>query len=126
MLRGEEWRDTIYGGSGNDLLDGGGAEDTLLGGVGDDTMTGGAGAGVFVLGPWSGSDLITDFEDGVDQVDISRFGLLASNYSNVVAPALTGAGGGSLRLDLGQMGGNGIVIIEGIGIGLVDASDFLF
>ncbi|WP_238368135.1 calcium-binding protein [Mesobacterium pallidum] len=125
-LFGGDWRDTLHGGSGDDTLFGGGGDDSLLGGTGDDTMTGGSGADVFVLGPWSGSDLITDFQDGIDKIDISRFGLQAGAYGTDIAPAISGAGGGSLRFDLAQMGGNGIVIIEGIWIGQVDASDFIF
>ncbi|MDS9466325.1 calcium-binding protein [Paracoccus sp. MBLB3053] len=94
---GEAGNDSIYGGSGNDKLDGregedfvhgeegddrlwgGTGNDTLRGGTGSDTMTGGAGADVFhfrTASDFDGStDWITDFEPGVDTIDMRGLGL---------------------------------------------------
>ncbi|HEX2764319.1 MAG TPA: calcium-binding protein [Allosphingosinicella sp.] len=47
--------------AGNDTLIGGKGNDTLVGGGGDDTLTGGLGKDVFLFGPASGDDHITDF-----------------------------------------------------------------
>ena len=43
-LTGNEFANSIYGGTGNDTLNGGVGNDTLNGGVGNDTLTGGSGA----------------------------------------------------------------------------------
>ena len=54
--------DRLFGHEGND---------TLNGGAGNDTMSGGEGADVFV---WNGGrDVITDFENGDDRIDLSYY-----------------------------------------------------
>ncbi|MFN3294091.1 MAG: calcium-binding protein, partial [Gemmobacter sp.] len=71
---------TLTGGAGNDLLEGGSGAVTLLGGAGDDILIGGAGAAVMTGG--EGADIfvpahngritrITDFDPGVDRLDLS-------------------------------------------------------
>ena len=52
-------------------LDGGAGNDTLYDSAGDDTLTGGAGADIFIFGFLTGQDIITDFEDGIDKIDLS-------------------------------------------------------
>ena len=67
-------QDVFEGGGGNDLIDGGRSRDWISGGAGNDTLTGGRGADRFVLGSSSavdGTDVITDFKVGEDQLDIS-------------------------------------------------------
>ena len=79
-LKGGAGNDYLDGGSGiqgNDRLDGGTGNDTLVGGFGIDTMTGGTGADRFVFESkadfgGSGWDTITDFQHGVDKIDLSR------------------------------------------------------
>lgn len=80
-LRGGQGDDQIFGGDGNDIIQGDAGNDTLHGGAGYDVLTGGPGADTFafsVYGPLSLSeasfdsaghtDVITDFEDGVDKI----------------------------------------------------------
>ncbi|THD82136.1 calcium-binding protein [Aliigemmobacter aestuarii] len=69
-LEGRLGADLLEGMSGSDTLLGGSANDRLNGGGGNDTMTGGAGADRFIYKVNSGSDVITDFEDGVDRIVI--------------------------------------------------------
>ncbi len=80
QLDGEEDNDILIGGLGNDLLvggagadnlNGGEGDDTLFGGLEDDILTGGADADTFVFEPVSGNDVITDYELGVDSLQIS-------------------------------------------------------
>lgn len=79
-LDGGNGNDHLWGGGGYDVLRGGKGNDHLDGGMGKDTMTGGAGADVFSFGTLSAQakvphfdqdDVITDFQDGVDRLDIS-------------------------------------------------------
>jgi Ca2+-binding RTX toxin-like protein len=81
--------DLVRGGGGDDLLSGGRGADTLVGGVGIDTFIGGAGADRFVFGrnlePDGTSyiadtgagpgqrDVILDFREGLDQLDLSAY-----------------------------------------------------
>ncbi|WP_319823989.1 Ig-like domain-containing protein [Thalassovita sp.] len=70
---GDDGRDEVRGGSGNDDLYGETEDDTLSGGLGDDTLTGGTGADRFVINKGDGIDVITDFEDGIDLLDLSSW-----------------------------------------------------
>ncbi len=81
LLLGEEAHDTIYGGTGNDTLIGGAGADRLFGeigadqldgGTGDDFMTGGANADSFFYRANGGRDVITDFQDDIDSLHLSR------------------------------------------------------
>ena len=70
-LRGEAGADTLDGGDGDDLLIGGGgaSADTLTGGASSDTFR----IGYYESGTGSGADIITDFESGVDLIDLSAW-----------------------------------------------------
>jgi Ca2+-binding RTX toxin-like protein len=61
-------------------LDGQGGEDTLGGGRGNDTLIGGAAGDTFVFAKQSGSDLVTLFQNNLDQIDLTAF-----NYANTQA-----------------------------------------
>lgn len=91
---GTAYDDMLFGSRGNDVLRGGGGFDTLLGGIGTDTIYGGAGgddiyggAGADTLSGGAGDDaffyqsvadsrfgaghdVITDFQQGVDWIDL--------------------------------------------------------
>ena len=87
-IEGGIFHDRLGGGAGNDTLRGDGGDDTLHGGAGDDLLTGGDGADDFVIRKGMGHDLVTDFTDGVDQVDVrmlnlQNFGDLQSKYTVV-------------------------------------------
>jgi Ca2+-binding RTX toxin-like protein len=76
-LYGLGGNDRLYGGNGNDVLNGGSGNDSLTGGAGKDTMTGGADSDTFVYGSKAESapgtanrDVITDFQPGVDKIDL--------------------------------------------------------
>ena len=74
-LYGRDGDDWMEGGSGNDRLLGGSGNDRLYGGDGDDWMEGGPHADVFSFGlPHKGGrDVITDYNGGVDVIDIQAF-----------------------------------------------------
>lgn len=60
--------DNLVGGNGADTLNGGAGIDRLAGGNGNDVLTGGDGADNFVFGRGGGSDVVTDFLVGLDQL----------------------------------------------------------
>lgn len=67
--------DSLAGTAAADVLQGGDGADTLAGGAGADTLAGGAGADRFVYRAAADStaalsDTITDFQHGVDQIDL--------------------------------------------------------
>lgn len=124
-LDGGADKDTLKGGDGDDILLGGAGNDLLSGGRGDDTQTGGAGRDTFIFGRRAGDDVIADFQNGLDLIDLTAFGLRPADFAAVVAPALSDAGGGATVLDLSALGGEGSVLIEGLGFAAAGASDFL-
>lgn len=78
-LRGDGGRDSLNGQAGNDALSGDDGADTLMGGNGRDTLNGGGGndmltggsdADSFVYAPGGGTDTITDFELGLDELKL--------------------------------------------------------
>jgi Ca2+-binding RTX toxin-like protein len=123
----------LEGGSGNDTLQAGaggatmvdfdGGDDKLVGETGDDSFTGGAGNDKFVFGStWTSSsgfqDIIWDFEDGLEKIDLRGSGLTFadltidnSGYSAII----TSAAGQIELVGLGQQGS-----------GTITQADFLF
>ncbi|WP_108813643.1 matrixin family metalloprotease [Loktanella sp. Alg231-35] len=88
--RGEAGNDTLIGGIGNDVLDGGAGNDVLRGdpsgsfisgndrliaGSGNDVLEGGGGADTFVFDRSNGANRITDFEVGLDEIELIGFSL---------------------------------------------------
>ncbi len=112
----------ILGLDGNDTINGAGGDDVITGGSGVDRMTGGTGADTFVftstndsapgqsgyinngaMNPLSGKDLrdiITDFQPGVDKIDLSA---IDANTVLTGNQAFTFIGTGSFAGTAGQI-----------------------
>lgn len=80
VLRGDKHGDRLTGGIGNDRLLGGEGQDSLIGDSGQDMLdggsqsdrlSGGAERDVFVLRADGGSDIVVDFEQGVDVIGLA-------------------------------------------------------
>ncbi len=142
--------DRLYGRAGDDTLDGGAGADVLYGNTGADSLTGGPGNvrdrfvyfGTADSGVGPGRrDVITDYQPGIDRIEISRID------ANPFAPGnqaftFLGTGGfsgrpGELRTELDRAGGRTIVQadidgdgrpdfeIELTGLHTLTAADFL-
>lgn len=72
VLEGGDGADILTGGRGRDTLDGGAQGDRLVGNAGHDILTGGAGLDVFVFGPGGDTDVITDFTDNQDTLELDQ------------------------------------------------------
>lgn len=100
-LSGGGGDDRLIGGEGRDTLIGGGGHDTLYGGPGDDRMTGGAGRDTFIFTqPGFGNDVVTDFQLGVDRLDIADLGVALAhlNVRQAGSAAIVEIDGSSIRL----------------------------
>jgi cysteinyl-tRNA synthetase, unknown class len=122
MVYGEWGNDSINGGNGNDMLwgnddhdtlSGDAGEDRLCGDRGDDVLTGGAGKDIFVYENFDprtlGRDTITDFEAGVDKIELRTniFTELANkNWSFAVVDSNQAAQSSNAQIIYNQANGN--------------------
>lgn len=99
-ILGSDQADNLTGGAGDDLLmgfdqadtlGGGDGTDILVDGAGVDILSGGAGADVFVFVADGRLDRITDFEDGIDRIDLSDLPMLYAAASLDITPQSYGA-----------------------------------
>jgi Ca2+-binding RTX toxin-like protein len=78
-LNGGEGNDLVSGRGGDDTINGGNGNDFIYGGTGKDQLAGGLGADIFIfiskddskLAAGNPEDVITDFQQGQDKIDIS-------------------------------------------------------
>lgn len=114
-LEGGAGNDTLYGGDGNDVLIGGDGDDILYAGSGadvldggagndilytendgqGDTLTGGTGDDTFVLKSFNSNDIITDYGNGNDLIDLTAL------FN--VADGQTAVDGGYVKLEGNQL-----------------------
>lgn len=90
-LIGDARGDLLVGGAGNDTLNGGAGADLLMDGPGSDVMTGGSGADIFVLARDGATDTISDFEPGIDRLDLSAWGRIYTLEALEILATGTGA-----------------------------------
>lgn len=78
QINGNAEADQLFGGAGSDALFGGSGDDRLTDGAGAmDQMTGGLGADVFILTDDGERDVINDFENGIDLIDLRAEGAMS-------------------------------------------------
>ncbi len=115
-LVGGRGNDALYGNLGRDVLNGGEGDDLIVGGRSSDTLTGGLGSDVFVFHTADrGHDVITDFEDGQDLIEIKGLSFDALVFTS---------GDAGVTISSGEMVGQ--ILLAGIDAAALDASDFLF
>jgi len=122
-LLGGDGHDQLLGGSGRDDLDGGVGNDTLDGGLGDDTHRGGEGADIFRFTGTTNDDTITDFEDGVDKIDLSAYPGLRFGDLDIEQ----GRGNDEANTEIKEYGsGNDKITLENFLNNKLDETDFIF
>ncbi len=117
FLDGGADSDTLNGDNGMDVLQGGDGDDQLNGGADDDTLTGGGGADIFLFARGAGQDLITDFENGTDLIDVATLGIWDISQMNITQQ------GNDVRIALGNANQ---ITLANTDLTDIDGSDFLF
>ena len=94
IVRGGDGNDSLFGGRGNDQLFGDNGDDFLSGDRDTDTLTGGGGKDTFALITGGGIDIITDFENGVDLIQlpsgVNSVSLQSIGANTQIADSVTG------------------------------------
>lgn len=114
-LIGNNGDDVLTGGSGADVLFGGNGADTITGGAGDDYLSGGAGNDTFIFGAGFGDDKIAGFDTNGDLLDMSALGITLSDLN------LSGLGSSTVI----EYGADSIILL-GVNVSTIDATDFIF
>ena len=115
LLDGSTGNDTLRGGKGNDTIIGGDGDDFLFGEDGDDTLIGGNGSDRFLLSPYSGIDIIWDFEDGKD---------LLSLGNNLTFSQLSLTQENSTTFIRSSVNGEILAALNGVSASLINVADF--
>lgn len=121
FIVGGAGNDLVFAGTGNDTVSGEGGNDTLWGGLGNDQLSGGDGSDLFGFAASSGADSITDYQLGIDILDISQTATNFASVADVIAAAVDTAAGLQIAL-----GGGATVTLAGLDVADIDAMDFVF
>lgn len=113
---GASFRTRIAGEDGNDTIIGGTLADRITGDGGDDTITGGAGNDKFIFASGWGDDIITDFDNGRDRLDVAQAGI-----TDISQLTITASGADTLV----EFGADSI-LLQGVDVSTVNAFDFRF
>lgn len=109
VLTGSASGNWLLGGAGNDTLNGKGGGDVLFGEAGNDT---------FVFERGTGGDVIGDFTRGEDRIDLTDFDL--ASFAALQTLFIQNGNVGAINL------GNGdLVVLHGVTMSQLTASDFL-
>ncbi|WP_238364778.1 calcium-binding protein [Mesobacterium pallidum] len=121
---GGDGGDVLFGDAGDDVIVSTGAGgDQIHGGLGNDTMTGGDGKDTFHFNKAAGHDVITDFADGEDSLDLTVFG---TGFAAMNAAGAFSEGVGGTVIDLGVIGAEGSITLLGFALSDLGGADFAF
>ena len=122
LIYGKKGDDTLKGQSGEDTLFGNQGADILNGGRGNDEMTGGDDADTFVYSNnnEADQDTITDFEVGIDTIDLTDFNLTNSELNDLIQFGVYSSSEARLALGTGQ-----ILILTDVADGELSTGDFV-
>lgn len=152
-LNGGQNQDRLYGEAGNDILTGGPGDDRMTGGSGHDQFVFAVGHGFFFgggdddddddySGNWGGGDddddddhsafaeptghdRIIDFEVGIDQIVFQGIGSInsATGFNQLISQGSIQNSGSNTVI---QLNTGGQILIEGVSLNQLSASDFSF
>lgn len=125
-ITGSSFDDYIFGGDGNDTILGGNGNDTISGGIGSDTISGDGGNDLFVIAGSAEGDIISDFNNGNDTLDISsklssitygEFNDASANFTNANVFVIGGntsidTAAANIANDADVTGSNGIIVVN--------------
>lgn len=123
QMDGGSGNDLLIGGTGGDVLFGGSKNDTLYGGSGEDFLTGDSGNDTCLFSAMDGLNLITDFGDGADVIDLSS--LFLTDFAQLTTAGAFDDYDGGVLIDLTVFGYDTRIMVQGKQEADLSASDFL-
>ncbi len=125
VIYGNAGNDAMHGSSEDDMINGGSGNDSLIDGLGNDMLIGGTGRDTFAITRNAGDeDVIADFTNGQDKIDLSNF---STKFVSVSQMTYLGYGprqqGDDVEFNLGS---GQTLIAEDTTVGHFDTSDFKF
>ena len=111
-ITGNNGNDLLFGGQGNDSVNGGAGADLIHGHLGNDILIGGVGSDRFDFRPNDGTNIIADFEDGIDVIGLSN-GLTFAQLTILQV-------GNDTQISAGQLA----ITLQGIQASAIDINDF--
>jgi len=135
---GSKFNDAIFGNDAANNISGGNGDDWIYGGLGSDTLTGGANADTFIF--WSADaskftggrpqDVITDFQHGLDAIDLSGLDIALNDLLEVDNQTIDGANYSYVGVDANHNGqfdeGEFSIAVKMAPGSTLHASDFVF
>ncbi|MCB9992442.1 MAG: hypothetical protein H6873_02170 [Hyphomicrobiaceae bacterium] len=120
-LLGQNARDVLRGGKGNDTISGGRGNDVIEGDKGNDNLRGDQGHDLFTFARGEGSDVILDFRDRQDRLDLRAF-----HFRSEAAALKHFSEVGSAHNHVARFDYRGThVKIKGVDLSQIDGHDFL-
>ncbi|MCB9992440.1 MAG: hypothetical protein H6873_02160 [Hyphomicrobiaceae bacterium] len=120
-LYGQDGKDVLLGGAGRDSLFGGKSVDRLAGGKGNDFLRGDQGRDLFVFAKKDGKDLIADFHDRQDKIDLRAFHFASAKQALKYFSDLGNSHDHQMRFDFAGTH----IVIKGIDPGHFNGEDIL-
>lgn len=122
-LFGGAGRDYLFGNGGHDSIYGGDGRDVLDGGRGNDKLLGGAGIDSFVFETGDGRDVIADFQNNIDTIEISAAILGARSHTvKTLLDTFGSVVDGDVVLDFGTFGR---IVVENVSVKAALLDDIL-
>jgi Ca2+-binding RTX toxin-like protein len=137
-ISGVNGDDLLSGLGGDDIISGGNGNDWIYGGLGADTLTGGADADTFIFSSFDASkftagrpqDIITDFQHGLDAIDLSALDIALNDLLVVDNQTIGGANYSYVGVDANHNGqfdeGEFAIAVKLAPGSTLHASDFIF
>jgi len=113
-LAGGDGNDFLLGGAGNDVINGGAGNDRIAGNAGSDRIITGNGRDTIIMGRGEGLDVVTDFTDGFDKIQLTgplSFGQLTIRQQR--------------NNTLIQVGSTNLLRLENLNADLITQADFV-
>ena len=124
-LDGGDGQDYLYGNDGNDMIIGGAGDDEIKGGKGADILEGGEGSDTFIYDRLTeGGDTITDFEVGVDVLDLREVMMLAGDDATV--NLVQGDSGAEVWLTSSSIDDLHLTTLEGINANNAEVGNYIW